>query len=290
MFRALIIVLTSLLILGGCSSTKLAYRYADWGIVWWVDDYIPMTSEQESRLEADIRELRRWHCSMELPRYSEWLAQLKNDVRERNFEQSQLRWHQEQVFSFLPPLMDQAKPAITRLLASLSDDQVQQLEANMEKSQKELEDEYLADDPEQTRQARAERTIERAEQWLGSLNEAQRETVESWSRARGQQTEIWLEGRRNWQESLLKTLEHYRGNANFAMQINHLIDKNDQVRGERYQEMMGESRSAMAELMANLLKQADDRHLEHLVDRTRSLQGDFDTLACAGEDTENPNS
>lgn len=284
MVRSLFVVLFSLLLLAGCSSTKLAYRYADWGIVWWVDDYIPMTSEQESRLEQDIRDLQQWHCSTELPRYSQWLTRLRSDVRGGNLDDSTVTWHQEKLFSFLPPLMDRAKPAATRLLASLSDEQVRQLTANMKDSQEELEEEFLADDPEKTRAARAERTTERVERWLGPLNDRQRETVSAWSEARGQQTQIWLEGRRNWQQALLDALEE-RDRDSFADRISYLIDNNEEVRGERYQQMMSESRPAMAQLMTELLQQADQRHLDHLVERAAELGGDFDTLACVGEDT-----
>lgn len=289
MVRNLLVTLFSLLILAGCSSTKLAYRYADWGIVWWVDDYIPMTSEQESRLEQDIRDLRQWHCSTELPRYSEWLTRLKRDVRTGDLDALTVAGHQETLFSFFPPLMDRAKPAATGLLSSLSDEQVRQLAANMKDSQQELEEEFLADDPEKTRAARAERTTERVERWLGSLNDRQQETVSAWSEARGQQTEIWLEGRRNWQQALLDALEE-RDSDSFADRISYLIDNNESVRGERYQQMMSESRTAMAELMTSLLQQADQRHLDHLLGRAEELAGDFDTLACVSEDTENRNS
>lgn len=284
MLRSLSIALIGLLVLTGCSSTKLAYRYADWGIVWWVDDYIPMTSEQESRLERDIRDLRQWHCGTELPRYSQWLTRLKSDVRGGDLDESTVAWHQEKLFSFFPPLMDRSKPAATRLLASLSDEQVRKLAANMEDSQKEMEEEFLADDPEKTRAARAERTIERVERWLGPLNDRQRETVSTWSEARGEQTQVWLEGRRNWQQALLDALEE-RDSASFADRISYLIDNNEEVRGERYQQMMSESRPAMAQLMTELLQQADQRHLDHLVDRAEKLAGDFDTLTCVGEDT-----
>ncbi len=289
MIRSLFIVLFSLLLLAGCSSTKLAYRYADRGIVWWVDDYIPMTSEQETRLEQDIRDLRQWHCSTELPRYSQWLTRLKSDVRGGDLDESTVAWHQEQLFSFFPPLMDRAKPAVTRLLASLSDEQVRQLAANMEDSQNEMEAEFLADDPEQTRKAWAERTSERVERWLGPLNERQRENVSNWSEARGEQTQIWLEGRRNWQQALLDALEE-RDSDSFADRISYLIDNNEEVRGQKYQQMMSESRPAMAQLMTELLQQADQRHLDHLVERAAELEGDFDTLACVSEDTENANS
>ena len=284
MIRIISIALLGLALLAGCSSTKMAYRYADWGIVWWVDDYIPMTAEQESRLEQDIRGLRQWHCATELPRYSKWLAQLKSDVRSGNLSQPTVTHHQEQLLSFFPPLMERARPAATRLLSSLSDEQVQQLASNMEESQKELEDEFLADNPEQTREARAERTMERVERWLGSLNERQRDTVNAWSEGRGKQTEIWLEGRRNWQQALIDALAT-RDSDDFSDRVHYLMSNYEEVRGERYQRMMSESRAAMAGLMTDLLQQADQRHLDHLLEKATTMQGDFDTLACTSEGT-----
>jgi hypothetical protein len=281
MIRIISIALLGLVLLAGCSSTKMAYRYADWGIVWWVDDYIPMTAEQESRLEQDIRGLRQWHCATELPRYSEWLAQLKSDVRSGNLSQSTVTHHQEQLLSFFPPLMERARPAATRLLSSLSDEQVQQLASNMEESQKELEDEFLADNPEQTREARAERTMERVERWLGSLNERQRDTVNAWSEGRGKQTEIWLEGRRNWQQALIDALAT-RDSDDFSDRVHYLMSNYEEVRGERYQRMMSESRAAMAGLMTDLLQQADQRHLDHLLEQAATMQGDFGTGSLNG--------
>lgn len=278
MFRILVIAAACAMIVG-CSSTKLAYRYADWGIVWWVDDYIPMTGEQESRLEQDIRSLRAWHCSTQLPRYSEWLAELNQDVRSNNLARARVSYHQEQLLSFLPPLAEQAKPAAVRLMSSLSDAQVRELADNMAAGQQEKEEEFLADDPEQTRQARAERIRERVERWLGSLDKVQADIVDQWSEARGSQTEIWLEGRRNWQQALLEALEQ-RNEADFAEQIDYLIDNNDVVRGPRYQQMVAESGDAMADLMTDLLQEADRSQLDHLLDRASSLRSDLNTLAC----------
>lgn len=269
------------LLLTGCSSTKLAYRYADWGIVWWVDDYIAMTGEQEAQLEQDILDLRDWHCSTELPRYSRWLTELKKDVRAGELDKATVTHHQEQLFSFFPPVADRAKPLATRLLSSLSDDQVRQLADNMADSQAELEEEFLADDPEQTRQARAERTRERVERWLGALNDTQADTVEHWSDARGRQTEIWLQGRRNWQQALLDALEN-RQEDGFPGQIDYLIDNNDEVRGPEYQQMMAGSRESIANLMTDLLQEADQQQLDHLLERASSLRGDFNALACTG--------
>ena len=281
------LILLATLVLVGCSSTKLAYRYADWGIVWWVDDYIPMTDQQETLLTRDVLALQDWHCSTQLPAYSEWLAELKQDVRSNNLERYRVNYHQEQLVSFFQPLVERAKPPVTRLLSSLSDDQVRALADNMTENQAELEEEFLANSPEQAKQARAERTGERIERWLGPLNSTQTDIVRQWSDARGQQTEIWLEGRRTWQKALLNTLSQ-RNEENFAEQVGYLIDNNEAVRGPRYQQMMAESRPAMAELMTDLLNNAKKQQLDHLLDRAAELRGDFDALACTGQDTGAP--
>ena len=273
------VIIAIALVLASCSSTKLAYRYADWGIVWWVDDYIPMTDEQENQLERDLLSLRDWHCRTELPRYSRWLAELKQDVRSGNLQKARVSYHQEQLLSFFPPLADQAKPAAKRLLFSLSDEQVRELADNMASSQAELEKVFLAENPEQTRQARTERTKERIERWLGTLNETQTRILEQWSFNRGRQTEIWLEGRRTWQRKLLEAIEQ-RKEAGFDSAIDYLIDNNDELRGPEYQQMMAESRASTTDLMTDLLEEADQQQLDLLLDRAAALRDDFNTLTC----------
>ncbi len=276
------VIIAIVLVLASCSSTKFAYRYADRGIVWWVDDYISMTDEQENQLKRDILALRDWHCRTELPRYSQWLAELKQDVRSGNLQKARVSYHQEQLLSFSPPLADRAKPAAKRLLSSLSDEQVRELADNMAESQAELKEEFLAENPEQTRQARTERTKERIERWLGTLNETQTRILEQWSYNRGRQTEIWLEGRRTWQRKLLEALEQ-RKKAGFDRAIDYLIDNNDELRGPEYQQMMAESRASMTDLLTDLLEEADQQQLDFLLDRAATLRGDFNNLACTGE-------
>lgn len=108
-------------LVAGCSSTKLAYRYADWGIVWWVEDYITLTGDQKQQLNRDIETLRQWHCSAELPRYRAWLDELEADVAEGPPSETTVAYHQEQVFDFFPSLLEQATPVAVNLLSSLSD-------------------------------------------------------------------------------------------------------------------------------------------------------------------------
>ncbi|MEE4240179.1 MAG: DUF6279 family lipoprotein, partial [Desulfopila sp.] len=275
-------IIAAAIILSGCSSTKLAYRYADWGILLWIGEYIQLTDTQKTQLERDILSLQEWHCSTELPRYSEWLAELKQDVQSSNLPKDKVSYHQGQLFSFIPPLADQIQPAATHLLSSLSDEQIQALSDNIAENQAELEEEFLAESPEQTMQARAARAKKRIEHWLGSLNDDQTTTLEQWSYNRSRQTEIWLEGRRKWQQALLEVLER-RKDTGFDGKIKYLIDNNNELRGSEYQDMLLESRSSLATLMTDILQEAEKQQLKHLLDRITALESDFNVLSCTEE-------
>jgi hypothetical protein len=267
------------LLLASCSSTKFAYQNAGTGVLWWVDDYISMTDDQEDQLKKDLRELLDWHCAEELPRYSLWLTEVQQDVRSSRLQHYRIAYHQERLAAFVPPLLDRVKPAIVHLLSSLSNKQVRELADNIAKRQQELEDEFLADDPESTLEGRTARTKKRIKRWLGSLNDPQHRIVEEWSANRGRQTEIWLESRRSWQQQLLRALEQ-RKEEGFAREIDYLIDHYDELRGPEYQQMVVESQMTMTGMLTALFQEADQRQLDFLLGKAAGLRDDFTDLAC----------
>lgn len=272
-----LVAMTALIV--GCSSTRTAYRFADWGIVWWVEDYVSLTSAQQTQLERDLAALREWHCSAELPRYTLWLESLKADMAAGVPEVDTIRYHQRQFFVFTDALLQQAVPVTVNLLSTLSDEQVRELATNMAVQHRELEREMLAGSAKENAKARAERTGERLESWLGPMNAEQRALVAEWSADRGRQTEIWLEGRRNWQKALLEALEN-RNQPGFAAQIENLMVNYEQARGEDYQAMSEESRAAMTQLIHDLLVAGGPEHRQHIIEKAGELNGDFTALTC----------
>ncbi|KPQ27836.1 MAG: NusB family [Marinobacter excellens HL-55] len=278
--RLVAVALTAAFIFAGCSSTKMAYRYADWGVVWWVEDFVSLDRDQKRQLNQDLDTLRQWHCSAELPRYSAWLEELEADVASGPLDVYTITYHQQQLMAFVPDLLHRALPVALNLLQSLSDEQVDELTQNMARDQEELEQEMLAGDADETARARADRTAERVERWLGDLNTDQQGLVEQWSANRGQQTEIWLQGRKNWQQALLSALEA-RDQTDFADAITDLVVNSEQARGPEYQAMIEESQQALTSLMHDLIQAGDQRHQEHLQARADKLNRDFVALTCS---------
>ncbi len=274
------LLLVATVVLSGCSSTRMAYRYADWGVVWWVEDYVTLTDAQKTQLYDDLDDLRGWHCATELPKYQVWLDTLKTDVRQQNITPDVLSEHQDELLGFFPPLLSRATPIASRLLASLDDAQVRELTDNMAERQRELEQEYLGEDPAATAAARAERTSERLERWLGDLNDNQQAIVTLWSEQRDRQTEIWLQGRRNWQRAFLDALER-RQEPGFKQEVARLLNESTSIRGEEYETMMERSRVALNTLIHDVVAAGDRAQLAHLENRTAELNRDFEALTCS---------
>jgi phosphoglycolate phosphatase-like HAD superfamily hydrolase len=275
------IILVLVLAIAGCSSARLAYRYADWGTVWWVEDYVSLTNDQENTLEQGVRDLRQWHCSRELPRYELWLSSLVADANTAVLtDAARMEFHQEQLLALLPAITEKATPMIVAFLKTLTDEQVQELATNMASSQQELEQKLLRNSPEATASARAQRTAERLETWLGDFSDDQYFRVQRWSAAQAGQTEIWLEGRQRWQQAFLEALQQ-RQQAEFAGVIAELLQNPEQARGLSYQQTVAQSKNAMAKLLSDLLALGGEPALVNVTAKAAELKSDVDALTCS---------
>jgi hypothetical protein len=277
----LAITVVLVLALAGCSSAKLAYRYADLGTVWWVEDYVSLDSDQEKVLKQGIRDFRQWHCSRELPRYELWLSTVIADANSAGLTDSaRVAFHQEQLLALLPALTEKAAPIVVAFLKTLSDEQVQELAANMADRQQELELDLLKGTPEATASARAERTAERLESWLGDFDDDQYFRIQRWSAAQAGQTDIWLEGRKQWQQAFLEALQQRQG-PRFDSVIADLLQNPEQARGLVYQRTMTQSKTAMTELLSDLLAMGGEPALENVKTKATELKSDVNVLTCS---------
>jgi len=215
-----------------------------------------------------------------LPRYERWLSTVITDANSALLTDSaRTGFHQEQLLALLPALTEKATPMIVAFLKTLSDEQVQELAANMADRQQELEQDLLKRSPEATASARAERTAERLESWLGDFSDDQYFRVQRWSAAQAGQTEIWLEGRQRWQQAFLEALQQ-RQQAEFASVIADLLQNPEQARGLAYQQTMVQSKNAMAKLLSDLLALGGEPALVNVTAKAAELKSDVDALTC----------
>lgn len=166
-----VLCLLLLLGLGACSSMRLGYTQAPRLLGWWLDDYVELDAAQRRLRSSALRALQDWHRREELPRWRAALLKLEAATATNGLQRDELLQLEQALADSVERSLAQAAPLAQPLLASLSAQQWQQIEAALVRQLQEGQQRAA----EQTTKARG-RAFERSlRRWLGALDAAQGE-------------------------------------------------------------------------------------------------------------------
>ena len=279
--KPLLLLLALALLLGACSRIDLAYRNLDWLIPWKLDDYLALNEQQRAWLQPQLQRHLAWHCSVELPRYLDWLE--SNQALLDNPDSEALAAQLQAFDQALQRIAVEITPSSVQLLRGLSPRQVEQLFEELDEQNAKLREEFVEPPLSQQIARRAERMSKRLQPWFGTLNATQSASVEAWAASLGAQNRVWLDNRLAWQQALREALEVRRGD-DFEARMTALLQESERHYTEAYQASYAASRRALVELFADLLAQADEPQLSRLRQRLNGLHADLAKQQCqAGE-------
>ena len=89
--KSLLVPLCLGLLLVGCSRLELLYRNLDWLLPWRLDHYLDLDRQQQAWLKPRLQTHLGWHCSVELPRYFDWLQRTRHLLEQPAPSPAQLR-------------------------------------------------------------------------------------------------------------------------------------------------------------------------------------------------------
>ncbi|WP_275544435.1 MULTISPECIES: DUF6279 family lipoprotein [unclassified Pseudomonas] len=278
MRKPLLLLLVITLLLSACSRVGLAYRNLDWLIPWKLNDYVALTSEQSAWLKPQLQEHLAWHCNAELPRYLDWLQRSQQALSSRDGEL--ITRQLAEVEPAMQRIAVEITPSTIELLRGLSPRQVEQLLASLDEQNAKLREEFLEPPLQEQIDRRAERMEERLQPWFGELNAEQRERVQQWAQGLGDQNQIWMDNRLAWQQALRETLEVRRGD-DFGARMTALLQQRERFYTSAYQASYETTRQAMAEMIVDLVAQADSRQIARADKRLQGLHADLAAQQCA---------
>ena len=211
---------TTLIVLGACSTARLAYNQAPNLLYWWLDGYMDFTSAQSPQARQDIDAFLAWHRSTELPTYARQLQQWQA-LATQDITPAQACTQFEAVRAAVQRASERGLEPLTRLAQQLSPEQQAHLQRHQTKSNESFEKDFVRGSPEQRLSQRLDKAVSRNEMLYGRLSPAQRELLQSslqqspWDAQKTQQERL----RR--QSDLLQTLQTVQalknGNGNGAV-------------------------------------------------------------------------
>jgi hypothetical protein len=256
----------ALALLTGCGAVEFAYNNADTWLRWQAGRYVELDDAQEVEFDRRLASFLAWHRAEALPKYAH-LAGEAGARLARGASRDDLEWGYD-------ALQAQAREGLARaageagdFLDRLSPAQIAQIERRFAQENRKFAREWLEGTPEARRARRYERLTGLLRDWLGELDDAQREHVRRYNESAPLNAERRDRERRRRQAELVGLLR--AGEA-----------------GERLQAWaVGWQRArgadAFLDMLAGLERSLSPRQRTHAIARLQRYDRDFQVLAAA---------
>jgi len=194
-----------LLLMGGCSATRLAYNNAPQLTWWWIDGYFEFDRNQSPPTRKGIDQWFEWHRGSQLTEYATLLAQAQPQVLEPLSAAQVCRW-QERIRTSLEPALQRAVLEFAEILPTFTEAQFKQLEKRQAKGTEDLRKNFVQPDTAERTRESFKRTLERAERVYGDLDEAQKKVLQAGLSVSPFSPELWMVERQRRQRDTVQTL------------------------------------------------------------------------------------
>ncbi len=279
--RPRLIIISAAVLLLACGP-RWTYSNLDWLIPWYIEDYIPLDAQQNDELSMRLAYQLDWHCRTQMIRYADFLRQLRNDLSTPGQPVTAAQWaaYLEQLRQYWIDLIYQVGPDAVAILVTAGDEQINALFANIEKTNRELEDEYVDPPIDARRRSRQKRMEKRIADWTGPLTRTQQEQVAQWAGGIAETAEEWMAHRRRFQAALRRELAQRRPGGDFERRLLDLFAAPEKLRTASFQAKIDTNMDLTFRMLENLSRSLTPRQRRHIVNRLGKLADDLEQLAC----------
>jgi len=167
-------------LLGGCSTVRFAYENADVYVRWKAGAYLDVQGEDADELDDRIDEFHAWHRRHALPQY----ARLARDASQRfsaGLSRRDLVWGYDAVRAQARESLRKAAELAAPLLDRLTPEQMAHVERRFAEDNRQFYRNNLRGTEGERRNRRVKFMVERLEDWVGKLSQAQVERVREYA-------------------------------------------------------------------------------------------------------------
>ena len=272
---ALCVALTA----GGCSRVQFGYGQAERVIAWTLESYLPLDKRQSDALAGQLAEFKQWHCRTQVSGYAAWLRQVGAELRD-GVTPAQVEARFANVRHFGRVMAEDASPRLAALARSLGDRQLDELGQAMEKSNGKYRREFVDAAYTDVVARRAARARERIEFWSGPLTREQRQAVERWSAGLEPVQVDILSGRERWQKRLRDALTRRDDTERLRARLYELLAEPERAYPAPLLDKIETNRARTFAMIAEVATLMTDQQRRRVTDKTASMAGDFEAVAC----------
>jgi hypothetical protein len=168
------------LMLGACSMLRFAYENGDVYLRWRLEGYFDLQGALADEADERVAGFMAWHRKQALPQY----ANLLDDARQRfarGLQPADLEWGYDSLRAQAKQSLREGAERLAPLLDRLSPREIAHFERRLAEDNRKFARENLRGTERERRKRRTERNVERLEDWVGTLTQAQVDRVALYS-------------------------------------------------------------------------------------------------------------
>jgi hypothetical protein len=143
---------------------------------WWLDGFLDFNAEQKPQVRADVQSMFAWHRSQQLGLYITWLERAQT-LAARNIQADEVCALYDEALDSLDNVAKELEPRAVRLLLTIDAAQVEQLQKQYNKKNRDWRKEWLTGTPDELLDTRTDKGVEQAEKFYGRLDSNQKQLL-----------------------------------------------------------------------------------------------------------------
>ena len=259
----------------GCSTVRFGYENADAYLRWKAGGYLDLEGDDAEELHDLIDEFHAWHRRHELPKY----AGVAHEAERRfadGLSHEDLVWGYDSLRAQARESLRKAADLAAPLLDRLTPEQVAQIERRLAEENRQFYRDKLRGTERDRRRKRAKYTVERLEDWVGKLTQAQIQRVREYADRAALTDELRDRDRKRLQKDFLAIVRAREARSRLAERAANWERGRDAAHVAALETWRAQYFAMLVDIDRSLAPEQRALALAHI----RRYAGDFDALAA----------
>lgn len=270
---ALAVILTAT----GCNKLRLGYDYADWLVIYSVEDNFDLDKIQRNRFKDDVAAYFKWHRKMMLPAYAGFLTWAADSVK-NGLKPSEIDSGYAQYQVLMRRTLEPVVAKGVSLLSSLTPEQIDDWAEKQKKKNQKLRKDFSGS-PDDRLNHRYVKIIDELEDWTGSLSKDQKARIKALNQSLPWNGDLWLDTREKAQERLVGLLRRHAGQDEIRKFLEEFYLHPEKLRSQEYQGRYRDFEIRLRTMILAVHNLLTPEQKNHFVEQVEKLSAEFRTLS-----------
>jgi hypothetical protein len=218
-FRNFLVLALAALVCG-CSTVRFAYENADAYLRWKAGSYLDLHDDDADELHDRIDEFHAWHRKNALPKYVALAREASHRFAD-GLSRQDLVWGYDSLRVQARESLRKAAELAAPLLDRLTPEQLEHIERRIADENRQFQRDNLRGSERDRRARRAKQVVNRLEDWVGKLTQAQMRRVREYAERAPMADELRDRDRRRLQKDVIAILHAHEAAKRLPERVAH---------------------------------------------------------------------